>query len=119
MANLTKRDLVIDISNETGKTQQEVLEIVQKALDKMLESVASGKPIQLRNFGVFVLEVRKKRVGRNPNKPEKDIVIPERVVVKFKPGKEMKQRIRLLKADQIESAMPADAEDAENGEDIK
>jgi len=32
----------------------------------------------------------KARVGRNPNRPETDVPIPARAMVKFKAGKEMK-----------------------------
>jgi DNA-binding protein HU-beta/integration host factor subunit alpha len=32
-------------------------------------------------------------VGRNPNKPETDVPIPARAVVKFKAGKEMKAEL--------------------------
>jgi nucleoid DNA-binding protein len=32
-------------------------------------------------------------VGRNPNSPETDVPIPERCVVKFKPGKEMRAEV--------------------------
>ena len=49
----------------------------------------------MRNFGVFEVKVRKARIGRNPNAPATDVPIPERAVVKFKPGKEM--RIEVLK----------------------
>jgi nucleoid DNA-binding protein len=42
---------------------------------------------------VFEINVRKSRIGRNPNKPQDVVTIPERKVVKFKPGKIMKQRI--------------------------
>jgi nucleoid DNA-binding protein len=37
--------------------------------------------------------VRKARVGRNPNAPETDVPIPERSVVKFKPGKTMRAEV--------------------------
>ena len=49
--------------------------------------------IELRNFGVFEIKVRKSRKGRNPNKPEIEVAIPERVVVKFRAGKELRERI--------------------------
>ena len=94
--NLTKRDLVVRISNETGMVQQQVLDVIQKMLDYLTESMAKGQTVELRNFGVFEVKVRKARVGRNPNKPEKDVTIPPRAVVKFKPGKEMKARVELL-----------------------
>lgn len=90
---MTKRDLVIRISNETGMVQQQVLDVVQKTLDHIAEALAQGKKVELRNFGVFEVKVRKARVGRNPNAPEKDVPIPRRAVVKFKPGKEMREQV--------------------------
>jgi nucleoid DNA-binding protein len=96
MANLTKRDLVIRISNETGLVQQQVLEVIQKSLDYLTEALAEGKAVELRNFGVFEVKLRKARVGRNPNKPENDVPIPPRAVVKFKAGKEMKAKVMKL-----------------------
>src|SRR5215475_3150240 len=87
---LTKRDLVIRISEETGLVQQQVLDVVQKTLDYIAEALSKGDKVELRNFGVFEVKVRKARIGRNPNAPETDVSIPERAVVKFKPGKEMR-----------------------------
>ena len=90
---MTKRDLVVRISNETGLIQQDVLAVVQRTLDYISEAVAKGETVELRNFGVFEVKVRKARVGRNPNKPEKDVRIPPRAAVKLKPGKEMKESV--------------------------
>src|SRR5262245_65513662 len=90
---LTKRDLVTRISNETGLVQQQVLDVVQKTLDYMSEALAKGDKVELRNFGVFEVKVRKARIGRNPNAPAADVPIPERSVVKFKPGKEMRAEV--------------------------
>src|SRR2546430_13860062 len=96
---MTKRDLVIRISNETGLVQQSVLEVVQKTLDYIAEAVAQGKKVELRNFGVFEVKVRKARIGRNPNAPANDVRIPPRAVVKFKPGKEMREAVLKLTPD--------------------
>lgn len=90
---LTKRDLVTRISNESGLVQQQVLDVVQKTLDYIAESLSKGDKVELRNFGVFEVKIRKARVGRNPNAPETDVPIPERCVVKFKPGKEMRAEV--------------------------
>jgi DNA-binding protein HU-beta/integration host factor subunit alpha len=90
---MTKRDLVIKISEETGLVQQEVMRIVQRTLDIIAETVATGKSVELRNFGVFGIKIRRARIGRNPNDPEKDVMIPPRAVVKFKPGKELRQAV--------------------------
>jgi nucleoid DNA-binding protein len=93
---MTKRDLVIRISEETGQVQQKVLQVVQRTLDLISEAVAAGRTVELRNFGVFEVKVRKARIGRNPNRPERDVPIPQRAVVKFKPGKEMREAVLKL-----------------------
>lgn len=90
---MTKRDLVVRISNETGLVQQQVLDVVQKTLDYISEAVARGQTVELRNFGVFEVKLRKARIGRNPNDPANDVPIPPRAVVKFKPGKEMRESV--------------------------
>ncbi len=93
---LTKRDLVIEIAEETKIKQQDVLKVVQRTLDKIAEALAKGGKVELRNFGVFEVKLRKARIGRNPNAPETDVPIPERSVVKFKAGKEMRAEVLKL-----------------------
>jgi len=97
---MTKRDLVMQISEETGMVQQDVLSIVQQTLDHISAAVAKGKTVEIRNFGVFEVKVRKARIGRNPNRPETDVPIPQRAIVKFKPGKEMREAVLKLSPNQ-------------------
>jgi nucleoid DNA-binding protein len=93
---LTKRDLVIRISGENGLSQQQVFEVIQKTLDYISEALSDGDKVELRNFGVFEVKIRKARVGRNPNKPETNVPIPARAIVKFKAGKEMRAEVLKL-----------------------
>ncbi len=90
---MTKRDLVVRISSESGLVQQQVLDVVQKTLDYISDAVSKGQTVELRNFGVFEVKLRKARIGRNPNDPVNDVPIPPRAVVKFKPGKEMREAV--------------------------
>ena len=90
---MTKRDLVIRIANETGLIQQDVFAVIQKSLDYIVDALDEGDTVEFRNFGVFEVRDRKQRIGRNPNKPEDVVTIPARKVVKFKPGKIMRERI--------------------------
>lgn len=98
MATLTKRDLVVQISNETGMVQHQVLEVIQKTLDQITTSLANGDVVELRNFGVFEAKLTRPRVGRNPNVPGSSFVIPARATVKFKAGKVMRQKTEKLSA---------------------
>ena len=99
--NLTKRDIVLNIYEKTGLPQKEVREVVQFTLDAIAEALAEGRNVELRNFGVFEVQVRKSRIGRNPNKPEKDVIIPKRAVIKFKAGKQLKAELKRLNLDKI------------------
>jgi len=81
------------ISDKLGRTQQEVFDVLQEFLDQSIEELSSGNPVVLRNFGTFELRQTKPRKGRNPTQPTKDVLIPARAIVKFKPGKEMKEKV--------------------------
>lgn len=90
---MTKRDLVMRIAEETNLIQSDVYTVIQKSLDYIVEALEQGETVEFRNFGVFEVRERKQRIGRNPNKPENVVTIPERKVVKFKPGKIMREKI--------------------------
>jgi nucleoid DNA-binding protein len=99
---LTKRDLVLRICEvrEEAKqrqfTQQDVFDIVQQTFDEIVKALAKGEKVELRNFGIFEVRVRKARIGRNPSAPGSQVPIPERSVVKFKAGREMRLAVGKL-----------------------
>ena len=90
---LTKKDLVLLVSKDTGITQVDVKRVVQRTLDYLVEGLKEGKNIELRNFGVFKVRQRAPRRGRNPKTGEEVPVPPKRVVV-FKPGLVMRHDIK-------------------------
>lgn len=93
MATVTKRDLVIKVSDQIDMTQQQVFDVIQLFIDEITESLTEGDDVVLRNFGSFQVIVTKPKIGRNPKKPETPVQIPARAIVKFKPGKEMKEKV--------------------------
>ena len=93
---LTKRDLIVRISEETGLTQAQVFDVVQKTLDYITETLAKGDKVEFREFGVFEVMNRKARIGRNPKQPEIEVPIPARSMVKFKMGKVMRAEVLKL-----------------------
>lgn len=98
-SNLTKKDIVSKIYDKTNFSQKEIRETVQLTLEAIQEALIEGKNVELRNFGVFEVQVRQARVGRNPNQPEKDVIIPKRAVIKFKSGKELRKGLNAMKLD--------------------
>ena len=116
MGKLTKRDIVVAISNQTGMVQHQVFDVVQRTLDHITNSLANNVAVELRNFGVFQPRLTKPRVGRNPNQPGSSFVIPPRATVKFKAGKIMRQRVEKLSRELKEASEKKDgAATVQNG----
>ena len=90
---MTKKDIVLRITDLTGIKQVDVKKIVQKTFDVVIESLTRAEKVELRNFGVFKIKERKARFGRNPRTGE-SVPVPPRKVVVFKPGLEMKLKIK-------------------------
>ncbi|MDD5130607.1 MAG: integration host factor subunit beta [Candidatus Omnitrophica bacterium] len=90
---MTKKDIVLKVSDETNIKQIDVKKIVQKTFDCIVDALIRGEKIELRNFGVFKVKQRRSRTGRNP-RTNQVIPVPPRKVVIFKAGLEMKQKIK-------------------------
>lgn len=90
---MTKKKLIHSISQDKKLHPNEVRNIIQAFLDQMTESLADGERLEFRDFGVFEVVVRKRKIGRNPKNAAVPIVIPARYAVKFTPGKKMRKLI--------------------------
>src|SRR5207249_11932472 len=84
---------VKQISERIGLTQLKTKDIVQQTFDAIVETLIEVGRIELRNFGVFEVKLRKARKARNPRTGERVDVEPK-MVVTFKPGKEMEEKVR-------------------------
>jgi len=93
---LTKKEIVKQIADEIQETQLKTKEIVQLTFNTIVDALIKYRRIELRNFGVFEVRLRKERKARNP-RTEEPVSVPPKFVVTFKPGKEMEQRVGKLK----------------------
>ena len=101
---MTKKEIVKTISEAIGMTQLKTKEIVQKTFDAIVETLVEERRIELRNFGVFEVKERAARKARNPRTGER-VDVPAKMVVTFKPGKEMEERVRQLEVASSEPAL--------------
>lgn len=85
---VTKRELCESIAERADQPQVVTKEIVQLFLDTVIDELAEGNRLELRNFGVFDTRLQKSRKARNPRTNEVVHVDPKAVVT-FKAGKAM------------------------------
>ena len=100
---MTRSDLVAQLAERFGQlTHRDTEFAVKTILDAMASALARGHRIEIRGFGSFSINRRPPRLGRNPRSGEQ-VVISEKLVPHFKPGKALREavdaRVGLLSAD--------------------
>ncbi|HEX4592256.1 MAG TPA: HU family DNA-binding protein [Gemmataceae bacterium] len=93
---MTKKEMAKAIAEDVGLTQGQVGEVVQRVFDGITETLVTDGRIELRNFGVFEVKKRRPRKARNPGTGE-HVDVPAKLVVAFKPGREMEEQVGQLK----------------------
>ena len=92
--SINKKELIEIISNEQEQLPYKDIELsIKTIIESMINSLKKGKRIEIRGFGSFSLRYRKSRIGRNPKSGE-SVNIDERYVPHFKPGKDLKERVK-------------------------
>lgn len=89
---MNKSELVERLALKSGLGNLQAEDIVNLMFDKMKNSLASGKRIEIRGFGSFTVKDYKSYWGRNPKTGEKIKVQPKRLPA-FKVGKELRERL--------------------------
>lgn len=90
---MTKADLVDKIAAKSEMTKVNSERVLNAFIDSVQEILVEEGKLTLTGFGTFVVEDRKERTGRNPRTRE-PIVIPAVKVVKFRPGKILKESVK-------------------------
>lgn len=90
---MTRSDLVAQLAERFSQlTHRDTEFAVKTILDAMSDALARGHRIEIRGFGSFSINRRPPRVGRNPRSGEQ-VVIPEKLVPHFKPGKALRESV--------------------------
>ena len=90
---LSKAEIVKNINEATGIPASDILRIVNGLFDEIKEGMKDDRMAELRGFGTFATKVRKgKESARNPKTGE-SCSVESHKVVKFYPGKELKDCI--------------------------
>ena len=89
---MTKADLINVISEKAHLQHKQAELVVNMVFDMMSDALKKDDRIEIRGFGSFALSTRPPRTGRNPKSGEA-VLVPEKRVPHFKPGKELRQRV--------------------------
>ncbi|MBM4274691.1 MAG: HU family DNA-binding protein [Deltaproteobacteria bacterium] len=90
---MTKAELIAQVAGEAQIRKVDAEKAVNSLVRIVSETLKGQGRLALAGFGTFVVAERKAREGRNPQ-TGKPIKIPATKVVKFKPGKQLKDLVK-------------------------
>ena len=93
MRTITKRVLTERLAAKCGIHQSKAAAVIQGFLDEIIDELAEGNRIEIRNFGVFEPRRKAERSARNPQTGA-EVLVPPKTVVKFKMGRVMKEKMQ-------------------------
>ncbi|NBT00197.1 MAG: integration host factor subunit beta [Betaproteobacteria bacterium] len=100
---MAKSELIAKLADKYPQLAARDAELaVRTLLDAMTRTLVEGRRIEIRGFGSFALSTRPPRTGRNPKSGE-TVMVPQKRVPHFKPGKELRKRVDLNADDDSES----------------
>ena len=89
---MIKADIVKSVGRKLQIKDSEALVVVDGVLESMKDVICEERRLEIRDFGVFQVKMRKERIGRNP-RDKVEYPIPARQVVTFRIGKELKNEL--------------------------
>ena len=93
VAKLSKAEIVKNINESIGIPAADILRIINAFFDEITEGMKDDRIAELRGLGTFETKVRKgKEKARNPKTGE-SCSVESHKIVKFYPGKELKDCI--------------------------
>ncbi|BCO10108.1 HU family DNA-binding protein [Desulfolithobacter dissulfuricans] len=90
---MNKSDLIESIASAANISKVAAERGLNGMLASMSRAMEEGERVTLVGFGSFSIVDRAPRIGRNPKTGEA-VRIPPRRAVKFRPGKELVQKIQ-------------------------
>ncbi|MSP31001.1 MAG: integration host factor subunit alpha [Acetobacteraceae bacterium] len=92
METVTRAHLVEAIFTQVGLSRNESADLLEHVLEKLSDTLESGKSIKISGFGTFSVRQKGRRIGRNPKTGEEVPILPRRVLV-FRPSHVLKAHV--------------------------
>lgn len=89
---MNKTELIEKVAGEVDISKAAAQKMIESVLGSIGTALGSGESVSLIGFGTFSVNERAARTGRNPQ-TGKEIAIPAKNLVKFKPGKTLKEKV--------------------------
>ena len=92
---MNSKELVAELSRRLGKTQKEMVVLLQVTADSVVGALQESTTIAMQGFGSLEVRKKKDRILINPTTKQK-MVVPPKLSLIFKVGTTYKQKLKNL-----------------------
>lgn len=90
---MNKGQLIDVVASESGLTKAQAKKAVESCILATADALKVGEKVTLIGFGTFSTVKRAERRGRNPQ-TKKEMIIPAKNVVRFRPGMDLMEKVK-------------------------
>ena len=94
MKKILQKELEREIATLTRVKPEIVGLVLNSFKEVVLTHLTGGNKVSLMSFGAFETIIRKERQGFNPKDRSQEVLIPATRVAKFKPSRNLKDKIK-------------------------
>lgn len=77
---MTKADLINQVHLKTGYSKKDATEIVEDVLRLIKAALEQGHSVKISGFGLFFIQNKASRLGRNPHTGEPVEITPRKIL---------------------------------------
>lgn len=90
---MTNKELVAQLSERLGWTQNKASEVLAQTVEHMNAQLANNSTITVQNFGSFQTRKKAERISVNPQTQQRYLV-PPKISAHFKPASVLKEKFK-------------------------
>lgn len=96
---MNKAALAEAIGDRLGISKKQAEEMIDAFVDVTTETLMKREDVTIAGFGTFMAKFRSSRMGVNPQQPSERIRVPAVIIPKFKAGKNLKDALKSVPAE--------------------
>jgi DNA-binding protein HU-beta len=101
---MNKAALAEAIGDRLGVSKKQAEEMIEAFVDITTDTLMKREDVTIAGFGTYTAKFRSARMGVNPQQPSERIRVPAVIIPKFKAGKNLKDALKTVPAEEQTTA---------------
>ena len=95
---MNNKDFVNTLASQTGVSLKETKRLIEDLIQEFADHADDGTIFTIQGFGSFEIKKKLERIVNNPTTKQR-MLVPPKLVLSFRPGSSLKDRIKVGASD--------------------